>query len=66
MNNDLNKQIIKPAKCCYNCIFFNNSIDYLQGSCQANINNDQQSDVYVYPYEYCKLFKMIKHKKNFN
>lgn len=66
MKDDLFQQNIKPAKCCYNCIFFNNSIDYLQGTCQANVNNDPESIVYVYPFEYCKLFKLIKHKKNFN
>lgn len=57
LNENIN-QLIKPAKCCYNCVFFNNSINSLKGICNANEDNY----IEVYPFEYCKLFKMIKNK----
>lgn len=62
MNPDINNnpQIIKPAKCCYNCLYFNNSIDSLKGYCTLMTEDNNIID--VYPYEYCNLFKLIKKK----
>lgn len=61
-NDKTKSQIIKTAKCCFNCLYFNNSIDSLKGYCYLNPDNI----IDVYPYEYCNLFKYINIKKHLN